>query len=438
MHVIVVGGGWSGLAAAVELSRGGSAVTLVEAAGRLGGRAARIHHQGRDYDSGQHLLIGAYHGILDLLAAMGVAEAAVFERRRFELISLAPGSAPAWHLGLPALPAPFHLLGGLVVARGVSAADKWSALRFCLTAARSTAPSAADETVEELLRRRRQTPALIDRLWQPLCLAALNTPLHEASAAIFLRVLRAAFAHDRRDSDLLLPRHGLDSVLPAPARHFIENHGGRILLNHRATNLEIMHDKVTAVLCADGRRLAADHVVLALPPPACLRLIEPIPALREVTDRLSRLEFSPICTVYLQYAPAPRLPFPMIGLHGTLAHWLFDLGVSGTPGLMAAVISGPGGHMELDRTVLQERVAAELAACFPHWPAPERLFTLCERRATFLSRRGVDALRPAAETPVVGCWLAGDAAAVGYPATLEGAVRSGVDCARRILQGGRT
>jgi squalene-associated FAD-dependent desaturase len=325
-----------------------------------------------------------------------------------------------------------------MAARGMSAADKWGALKFCLAATRSTDPSAADETVEELLRRRRQTPALIARLWQPLCLAALNTPVHEASAAIFLRVLRDAFAHDRRDCDLLLPRHGLDSVFPLPARRFIEDHGGCILLDHRATSLEIVQDRVTTVLLADGRRLPADHVVLALPPAACLRLIEPIPALREVTDRLSRLEFSPICTVYLQYAPATRLPFPMIGLHDALAQWLFDLGVSGTPGLMAAVISGPGEHMELDRTVLQGRVAAELAARFPHWPAPERRFTLCERRATFLCRSGVDALRPAAETPVTGCWLAGDAAAIGYPATLEGAVRSGVECARRILQGGRS
>ena len=136
-HVIIVGGGWSGLAAAVELCRNGAAVTLIEAAGRLGGRAARVSYRGRDYDSGQHLLIGAYHGILGLLAAMGVAEEDVFERRPFELVSLSVRPSPPMHLRLAALPAPFHLLGGLLGAEGMSGAEKWSALKFCLAAARS-------------------------------------------------------------------------------------------------------------------------------------------------------------------------------------------------------------------------------------------------------------------------------------------------------------
>ena len=432
-HVIIVGGGWSGLAAAVELCRNGAAVTLIEAAGRLGGRAARVSYRGREYDSGQHLLIGAYHGILDLLAAMGVAEDTVFERRPFELVSLSVRSSPPLRLRLAALPAPFHLLGGLLGAEGMSGADKWSALKFCLAAARSRNLD-LDYSVQELLFRHRQSPELIARLWEPVCLAALNTPLHEASAEIFLRVLRDAFAYDRHDSDLLLPRAGLADALPEPARRFIEAHGGRIMLGTRATGLEVTRGRVAAVLLADGARLAADHVVLALPPPACMRLIGDCAPLHALTDRLAHFEYSPICTLYLHYPPSTRLPHPMVGLHGMLAQWVFDLGSSFEAGLIAAVISGPGEHMELERGELERRVAAELAVCFPHWPAPERVFTLCEKRATFLSRYGINARRPQVETPVEACWLAGDAVATGYPSTLEGAVRSGLECAQRIMQ----
>lgn len=433
MRVTVVGGGWSGLAAAVELCRGGAEVTLIEAAGRLGGRAARIRYCGRDYDSGQHLLIGAYRGILELLAVMGVEEDAVFERRPFELVSLSARGEPPLRLRLAGLPTPFHLLGGLLHASGLNGADKWRALNLCLAAARSKR-LAADYSVQELLHRHGQSPGLIARLWEPVCLAALNTPLHVASAEIFLRVLRDAFAYDRRDSDLLLPRRGLGAVLPEPAQRYIEAHGGRIRLGCRAVAFEVTHGRIAAIVLDGGDRLPADHVVLALPPAACLRLIEGCVPLRGLAESLSQFEFSPICTLYLRYPAATRLDYPMVGLHGALAQWVFDLGPGGEPGLMAAVISGPGDHMALGRDALQQRVAAELARCFPHWPAPDEIFTLNEKRATFLSRSGINALRPPMASPMAGCWLAGDAVATGYPATLEGAVRSGLACARRIMQ----
>lgn len=431
-RVLIVGGGWSGLAAAVELCRHQAEVTLIEAAGRLGGRAARIRHRGREYDSGQHLVIGAYHGILDLLAAMGVPEDAVFERRPFELRSVSAMPSRSLHLRLAALPAPFHLLGGLYGAEGLSRADKWGALRFCLAAARSR-DLREDYSVQELMYRHGQSPQAVARLWEPICLAALNTPLHEASAEVFLRVLRDAFAYDRRDSDLLLPRHGLADTFPEPARKFIAGRGGRILLNSRATGLDVSRGRITGVVLADGTRLESDHVILALPPPACLHLIDGCAPMHALAQRLAGFEYSPICTVYLHYPAAVRLDCPMVGLHGMLAQWAFDLGTSGEPGLIAAVISGPGEHMDLERGVLQQRVAAEFAACFPHWPAPEEIFTLCEKRATFLSRQGINTLRPGVDTPVEACWLAGDAVATGYPSTLEGAVRSGLECARRVM-----
>lgn len=431
MKAIVVGGGWAGIAAAVELARHKVTVTLIEAARQLGGRARRVNYRGHVVDNGQHLLIGAYHSVLQLLDRLGIPEGAVFERRPIELI-MRSTRFPTLHIRPPRpLPAPWHLVAGLVAATGLGAVEKWQAIRFCLALRRTgTGP---DCSVQELLNRHGQSPALIARLWEPLCLATLNTPVHEASAEIFTRVLTDAFARHRSDSDLLFPRGDLGSLIPEPAHAFIEAHGGRVRLGTRVTAVQAAGRGITGVTLTGGERLDTEHLVLALPGPATRRLLAPLAALQGMSADLARIDSAPITTVYLQYPPEVRLEFPMIGLHGTTAQWVFDHGPAGRPGLMAVVISGHGMHAAQDRESLRARVTAELAAFFPAWPPPRHGFVLRERRATFLSRVGVNALRPPAATPLAGCWLAGDTVKNGYPATLEGAVRSGLECARRII-----
>ena len=428
---VVVGGGWAGIAAAVELARHGRPVTLIEAADRLGGRARRVDYRGHEVDNGQHLVIGAYHTLLELLAAIGVKEEQAFERRPLEL-RLRSLHGPEIRLRLPRLPAPLHLLAGLISASGLSAAEKRRALRFCL---RLQAPAPrTDRSVLSMLEDAAQPETLIRRLWEPLCLATLNAPAATASAEVFRRVLFDAFARRRADSDLLIARADLGRLFPEPAHDFILRQGGRIRLGQRVTALRLAGERIGGVELANGESLAAAHVVLAVPPPACLRLIEPLPALSALAERLERMDSAPICTIYLQYPAQTSLPFPLVGLHGATAQWVCDLAVMGRPGLMSVVISGAGDHMETAKARLVERIGAELAAFFPDWPAPQDGFVLRERRATFLCSAGVNALRPAHEILYPNCHIAGDATATGYPATLEGAVRSGVACARRILR----
>lgn len=430
---IVVGGGWAGLAAAVEMARHGLPVTLIEAADELGGRGRRVQHRDLTVDSGQHLMLGAYHGVLRLLDIMGVPEAEVFDRRPLELITRSTrGPELRLRLRLPSLPAPLQLIAGLAGARGLRLSDKYRAMRFCVVAA-SRPTGRGDCSVMDLLQRHRQSTELIERLWEPLCLAALNTPLAEASATLFTRVLRDAFRR-RRDSDLLFPRCDLGGLIPRPAHGFIESRGGRILLGRRVSALEVREGRMAGVKLTSGDTLNGRHVIVAVPPEAGRRLLEPVPGLQAIAAQFAGMQSAPICTVYLQYPPHTRLPFPMVGLHGGTIHWVFDHAHTGRPGLMAAVISGPGSHMKMDKFALQARAADELAGFFPHWPAPERGAVLREKRATFLSNVGIDARRPGVHTPLEGCWLAGDAVDTRYPATLEGAVRSGLEAARRVFE----
>jgi hydroxysqualene dehydroxylase len=431
VNVVVIGGGWSGLAAAVELTRRGAQVTVLEAARQLGGRARAVPFGARKVDNGQHILLGAYSAFLALLATLELPEAEVVRRLPLALTWRDRGRRIA--LTAPRLPAPLHLAWALGTARGLPRAERRAALRLALRLRRDGFRVDPDVPLAEFLQRHRQGPAVTRALWEPLCLAALNTPAAEASSRLFIAVLRDAFFTRRADSDLLLPIVDLGSCLPEPARDYIERHGGGVRLGSRVLGLQIHGGRVRGVLLKH-HTLIADQVVVATPPTACRRLLAPHAPLTELHQRIARLADTPICTLYLQYPPSARLPRPMLGLLGTTAQWLFDRGQLGGPaGLIAAVISGPGEHMQETPEALTARVAAEIAAEFPDWPAPLETRLIRERHATFRARADIDALRPETATPVENLWLAGDYTATGYPATLEGALRSGLECARRIL-----
>ena len=429
--VVVVGGGWAGLAAAIDLVHAGVPVTLIEAARQLGGRARCVRFGDLRVDNGQHILLGAYREWLDLLRRIGLREEQVVRRLPLEL-EMVGAREPGLHLRTPALPAPLHLLAGLLGARGLSPGERLAALRFGHFLAGTHRSPAQDRSVANLLRERRQPARLIRLLWEPLCLAALNTPIESASAHLFLQVLRASFRHRRRDSDLLLPVTDLGSALPEPALRYIEDHGGQVRLHRRVTGLRIEQGIFQGVHL-DTEFLPASRLVLAVSPVMCRRLLSPHAAFADTVRKLQQLEYQPITTLYLRYPQTVRLPRPMLGLLGGHAQWIFDRALAGQPGLMAVVISTAGTHMQLDNATLTAAVCQELAALFPRWSAPLDSLVIREKRATFASQVGVDGLRPASASPVADCWLAGDFTATGLPGTLEGAVMSGRACARGIL-----
>jgi squalene-associated FAD-dependent desaturase len=425
--VVVVGGGWAGLAAAVELSDYGHHVVLLESSRQLGGRARRLAFGNDGVDNGQHLLIGAYRETLALMARVGVKERQACVRRPLRLE--VRNGRDALVLATPRLPAPLHLAFALASGRGLRLGERLRALGFALGRYVSRFELAEDCSVSDLLAG--QPQRLKQLLWYPLCLATLNTLPEQASARVFLRVLRDSFAHRRRDSDLLIPRLDLGRAFPEPALDFIERNGGQVRLNSRVTGLEIRDAQVTGVRLGN-ERLTASEVILAVPPSAAARLLSPHALTRPLGDKLAQFGHEPITTVYLRYPARVHLPTEMMGLAGGLTQWLFDRRVYGQPGLLAAVISGPGPHLDMERDALAARVTAEVAAHFPDFPPPEAQLVVREKRATFRCSVGIDALRPGAPTAITGCWLAGDYTDTGYPATLEGAVRSGVQCARFV------
>ncbi|MBI5462263.1 MAG: FAD-dependent oxidoreductase [Gammaproteobacteria bacterium] len=430
-NVLVIGGGWAGLSAAVELTHNGIPVTLLEAARQLGGRARCIAFGDQRIDNGQHLMIGAYQAMLNLMITVGVDPVTAFLRQPLDL-HMRGLRQPELRMRARKLPAPLHLALALATVRGLPARERLQLLRFSVRLLRGKILLDNDITAQALLLGERQGARVVRALWEPLCLASMNTPLAEASAKLFLEVLRRTFTTEANYSDLLIPKDDLGVLLPEPALDFIERGGGTVLLNHRVEHLLMDEDGCRGVTWRGGE-LNSRRVILAVHPVMCRRLLAPHPALAGIAAELAHLRQEPITTVYLRYAEHVALDSALQGLQDGLGQWIFDRRIAGHPGLIAVVISGRGEHLGMDNAVLGEKVGAELAKLHLDWPAPLAIRVIREKRATFAATVDVDRHRPAAPTPVAGLWLAGDFTATGLPATLESAVLSGQRAAQAML-----
>ncbi len=434
LAVLVAGGGWAGCAAAVELSASGARVTLAESARTLGGRARGVEVNGKLLDNGQHILLGAYHETLRLQRQVGIDPDQAMLRLPVQMRY--PEGSGGMDFVAPRWPAPLHLLGALLRAKGLAREDKLALARFTTAARTMGWVLYQDCSVHELLERFGQTERLARLLWYPLCIAALNTPPARASAKVFLAVLRDSLGARRRAaSDMLLPRMDMGALFPQAAARYLGEHGATVLTGTKLSAIARAGDFWQVTL--NDRQAAFDAVVLATPATQSASLLAPhVP---ELAQQISALEYEPIATCYLQYEPAVRLDLPFYALFddpgaGRWGQFAFDRGQldAAQPGLLAVVVSAAGDAARLDQEALAAAIAAQLAQDLrrPELAAPAWSRVITEKRATFSCTPGL--VRPGIETPLPGLVLAGDYTASDYPATLETAVRSGVAAATVI------
>jgi len=404
VKVAVIGGGWAGLAAAVELTAGGAQTTLYEAGRVLGGRAREISIASRRLDNGQHILLGAYRETLALMRRIGADPDSLLERRPLQIID-----NTGFHMALPRLPAPLNVAWGLLTAKGVSLGEKLKTAAWMEGVKKRRFLLTEDCTVASWLDAAGQTGQLRRHLWEPLCLAALNTPAERASAQRFANVLRDSLGSPRRqDTDLLLPRVTLGELLPEPAGRWLTRHGARLLTETRIEQISPCGDAI--VLAGE----TFDATILATAPQHAGKLW---PELHIDFD------YEPIATIYLQFSGNTRLAFPLFNQQGKYGQWLVDRG----NGLLACILSGHGEWEELDDQALAAALQDELG--LPEKSNWQKVIR--EKRATFSCRPGLS--RPGSNTSHPWLWLAGDHTWAEYPATLEGAVRSGLHAARQVL-----
>ncbi|HEU0282279.1 MAG TPA: hydroxysqualene dehydroxylase HpnE [Gallionella sp.] len=426
MNPAIIGGGYAGMAAAVALAKRGIPATVFESARQLGGRARGMVHQDTQLDNGQHLLLGCYHQTLRLIEQVGGDLEQDFLRLPLQL-----DLHGEFSLRAPRLPAPFHLLVALLRAQGLSFGARLNAVRFMLALRRIDFRLPCDMTVANLLAQHGQDAGLAQKLWEPLCIAALNTPIHKASAQVLLNVLHDALNQSRTDSDMLLPRVDFTALFPQRAAGYVERHGGKVLTSCGVETLHPIEGRIK--LTTTQSATIFSHVICAAPPAVAARLLRPVASLESLAAQIETLQHQPIYTVYLRYPAHVRLPHPMIGLHRRFSQWLFDKGrIAGQHGLLAAVISAEGIHQELPQEQLAQKVIAELREEFGIAEPPEWFKVIAEKRATFTCAPNLQ--RPPQQTALPGLLLAGDYTAGDYPATLEGAVLSGLRCAGLIFE----
>jgi len=448
MRVVVIGGGFAGLAAAIALQERRHEVTLLERRGVLGGRATSFPDTvtGEDVDNGTHLMIAAYEATLDLLRRAGASDLLLVQDR----LRIDYRDDRGWtSLACPDLPAPWHLLAGLLPLR-LPWRCRLDVLRFGLAARLGRVPRGL--TLAEWFARTGQSAETRRLVWDPLATAILNETPERAAAVLFREVFREAFLRRRDAARLVFLRAGYGRLHDRLAR-YLEARGGVVRRRALAGSVEAGDGRARAVhyiqraetkddmrrgARAVSHRLETDAVVAAVPWSALPALVPD--ELRDTPpfSDARQLRGSPIVSIEL-WLDRVVLDRPMAGLRETEVEWVFDkgrlYGREGTPQHLAFIVSAAVRAAPKPNAELAAVAEAALRRYFPAAMAPARVvrsLVLREPEATFVCDPAAEEIRPGPETPIRGLVLAGDWTNTGLPATIEGAVRSGRLAAARV------
>jgi len=425
LKVAIIGAGWAGLAAAVSVTQDGHHATVFEASKVVGGRARALLSHLPDgtpvtLDNGQHILIGAYTDTLRLMRQVGLQPSELLLDLPMTLQFPDASGIPSG-IRFPRWPTPLDALAGILGARGWTWADKASLLRSATRWQWQGFVCNESLSVAELCRA--LTHRVNAELIEPLCVSALNTPAAQASASVFLRVLRDALFGVQGGSHLLLPRTDLGALFPEAAVRWVEQRGGQLRLGCRVHALKplaqtwlVDDEPFDAVVLATSAENATQALIRSAP----LATNNVATQMHSWAHIASALRFEAIATVYA-WGTGVTLPQPMLALRSTMAHpaqFVFDRGQLGGPaGLLAFVVSAS----QNDRATLQAQVLQQAQNQLQLDLQPVQ--TVVEKRATFACTPQLN--RPPAQI-APGLTACGDYVAGPYPATLEGAVRSGL------------
>ncbi|HXG32296.1 MAG TPA: hydroxysqualene dehydroxylase HpnE [Bryobacteraceae bacterium] len=424
-EVIVVGGGLAGMAATAALAGAGFPVTLLEARPYLGGRASSFPIPGRGdtaevIDNCQHVLLGCFHNLLDLYERLGVRE-----RIRFfeEYYFLEPGGRMSV-LRAGRLPPPLHLAGSFLRLRFLDLRSKLAVLRALAALNKDCLREDLDQiTMQDWLAEKRQPPAAVEGFWRPVLVSAINEELDRMAARHGFQVFLLAFLGSREAARMGLPAVPLGELYASGAWAGLRN--VRIRCRAAVDRIVVHAGRACGVL-VNGERLEAAYVVAALP---FDRLPTVVP---EAGVDTTRFEYSPITGIHLWF-DRPVTDLPYAALLGRTIQWFFN---KSGGSYLQVVVSASRQLIRKSRGEVVELAVRELGEFLPavRHARLEASHVIKELRATFSARPGLEEVRPGPETRIANLFLAGDWTRSGWPATMEGAVRSGYLAAEAVTR----
>lgn len=445
-RVVVVGGGLAGITAALACADAGREVTLLEERARLGGRTFSFRRGDLSVDNGQHVFLRCCTAYRALLDRLGVADGVIMQDR-LDIPVRVPGQDKTYRLRRNGLPAPLHLGGSLLRYGPLAARQKASFIRAALAMRKlvRTDPATDARTFGDWLVEHGQDQRTIDAMWDLVGIATLNARAGDASLALAAMVFQVGMLTDASAADIGWARVPLQELHGDAAALALSAAAVTVELNTPVTALE---PDATASQVAGGgtagwtvrtarAEYAADEVVLATPPDAAEKLL-PEGAIATPSGWAERLGTSPILNLHLVF-DRKVMDGPFVAGVGTPIQWVFDRtgtsGLSGDGQYLAVSVSAADGYIDEPVPALRAAMLGHVEALLPGVLQAELLdfFVTRERSATFRPAPGTAALRASARTSAPGLFLAGAWTDTGWPATMEGAVRSGNAAAAALL-----
>ncbi len=438
--VIVIGAGVAGISSAMNLSRSGFDVTVLESREFIGGRMFSFTdgRTGDVIDNGQHAVIGAYHGFLRILDELGTINKLEFQKAlkvRFMDSEGRPSVIDASKLWGNA-----GLLYGFMRFNSISRSEKIKAIRLFLKA-KIGFRDINNITVRQLLLDNNQSENIIAQFWEPYTLSTMNTRIETASAKLFVDVLKMALLSGSNNSKLIIPKTGL-SELVAPFGEWLSDRGGRVKLNNPVKGLIVEKGKCIGVARNSGDNLFTDYVVSCVPPYALDRIIKGS-INRKYFQIHTEFRYSPIVSVYL-WLDMDITENKFTALTGTTSQWIFNRrrlseakaeSIDAYPGLVQVTVSAANDLLDLTSKEIAELCHNELSGIFPKAKGSKLLHyrVVKEKRATIKQDIAMVNKRPGVKTGVKNFFVAGDWTDTGLPATLESAAVSGMAAASEII-----